>query len=250
MSLLDDLDGSIEEEKQLASKKDKGIQDMIDNIIKEYPSFQDAYTRLCRTQANVYKELVQTKLDFSVTSETIETFCNNHNQCMDMESNVGTYAIFCSMLIQNAYDQEYNDFNFNNLKFKNEMPVIKNINYVCGQKDNPIKIRIAGEILPYCCDNLNYAHITFLSDLQYECAKFCDNSTIIFKGDAAKVSAKGLINCDVHFYQEIGELCGLDSRNTRFYSPHKKNLEEISKVVYDDCSFYLIESGSHKEVKF
>ena len=131
MSLLDDLDGSIEEEKELDTKKDEALQGMVDKIVEEYAKFPPRFDNKIMSR---YEQWVKNKLDFSITPRAIESFLQKYNE--------HEYAIkaFITMLVQNAYVQGHNDFVLPVLKAEKGWIISDTYSYLTGKKDDLINI--------------------------------------------------------------------------------------------------------------
>ena len=251
MSLLDDLDGSIEEEKQLARKKDEGFQGMLDNIEEEFESFKEwfrteRHRRICvlqegsKLKENLYLKSIKKKPDFFVIPEAIEIFLKK--QSSNLVFSRCCIAEYSAMLIQNSYDLGCNDFNVPVLKYKAGDSIDSLYSYLIGKKEGPINLTIVGDYAHFYCKKLSYANIIFKNSYSTWGASECENSKIIFEKNASHNCAFGLINCDAYFYDALGDGVGKYSKNTCFYSPHKKNLKQISKEHgLKDCSFYLLD---------
>ena len=242
MSLLDDLNGSVEEEKELVSKKDEALKDIINNIEEEYELFQNYHF-------GEYMEAVKIKLDFSITPEAIISFIQKHKGTSHY-----TYDFFPfgAMLIQNSYNQGHNDFVLPALNNESDLIGFSSHSHLYGQEKNPIKLIINGELAKNYFTELKYAQIKFTGKADKFCAWSCSDSKIEFKDYAGLEAATYSKNCDVYFYEDVGDDCGLGSKKTRFYSPYKANLKQVSKFnSWSNCSYYLIElDGSHTEVHF
>ena len=263
MSLLDDLDGNLEEEKEFATKK-QPLEKMLSKIESAYETFVPWYVLKrhekfgwgsdSRSLTGTYKISVKQKIGVSVTPEVVECYLHEYNKLPD--SKVKDYVReFSAVLIQNAYDNGYNFFHLPVIERKDPNMIPKDL-YLCywhlhGTKDSPINIIIKGDFVQTYGSHLNHATIRFSASKVSECAENCKNSKIVFEGDASH-SASNSENCDVYLYGVAKSQCGEASKNTRFYSPHKTTLKEVSKsVALENCSFYLIEDdGSHKEVTF
>ena len=271
MGLLDDLDGKIEEENALASKKNKSQQKMINNIEKEYEKFKKwfkkAYSKL--DIYSIYKKTINNKIDFSLTPEAIECFIRTYNKFNP--SKKGDHILpFSSILIQNSYNQGHNDFSLPAIIKSNDATIEFAYNYLYGSKIAPLNIIIKNSVVHSSCNRIKYANIKFLKETDHGCANSCVCSNITFNINTYEGSAQQCIEskivfndfagdgsainsskCDVYFYGDIDKYCGSNSKSTIFYSPHIKNLKQVAKTVSEGCSFYLIEGdGNHTEVHF
>ena len=257
MSLLDDLSGSLEEQQQLSVKIDSTLQIIVDRIAKESVKFKEWYIheRHVRYQKDGYEEQgaflgmieesIKKKIEFAVTLESINSFLQGNN-IAKLEKPI--QEAFTSMLFQNVYDQGHNNFVFPILKTEDQKPIPCGYNCLSGTKADPISITMV-DVVQHCCWGLKYANLKFLDNVGHGCAMNCSDSTIIFDDNGS--GAYHAKNCDVYINGEINLNFGMCSKNSRFYSPHKKDLEQISKEIkVQNCSFYLIEDGKHKEVTF
>ena len=253
MGLLDDLDGNIEEEKQLSDKKDKAFQGMIDRITEEYVKFERWLTDAYKNNNYIsYEsdELIEKKLYFYITPKAIEYFLQDYTKYKNQESELWINE-FSTVLIQNCYDQGHNNFNFPVLLDGKGKLLEEGYSFLCGKKENPIDITLQGNFPHHYCYSLKHVNVKFTKTTDIFCATECLNSKIIFEGDAGAYSGYKSKDCDIYFHGSINEKCGFLSENSRFYSPHIINLKQINKVAASGCSFYLIEKDeSHKEVTF
>ena len=234
MSLLDDLDGKIEEEKQLASKKDEALQDMIERIEEEF------VISLKNNVEEDFSDAVKRKLDFSITPEAIECFLSKKDPSCS-QSDYYQKCKFSMMLIQNAYNQEHNNFNLPELGGGVWGLLVSGYSFLFGKKDNPINLTIKESGAIRYCNHLAYANVKFLEKTGKSCAKECEDSRIVFESNAGSMNASFLHNCDVYSYGDIDIEFGWKSIGTRFYSPHKDNLDEIAKNTGFSCSYYLLD---------
>ena len=132
MSLLDAMDGEIEEEKPLSDKIDISSLQM---IADEYFRFQKKYHGkwMISHWTDWHNVSVSRKLEFSITSQVIESFLKDHNK-YDRLNVPSSICPFASMLIQNSYNQDHNDFNLPVLKDKLGNPITGAFQHLRGKK--------------------------------------------------------------------------------------------------------------------
>ena len=243
MSLLDELDGNIEEEMPLASKKDEVLEGIVERIEEAYMRFRQSYTdfdfeitsfkdivdgRKEILLEDTNKKAVKKELDFSITPRAIETFLQKNIikistlKANEIEDSIFKhFNTFVSHLIQNAYYQGHNDFH---------LPVLNDFNvlYGCayahleGKKDDPIRLTIEGESAESHCNRDINGNIKFRNDAE----------TCVLLSN----------NCDVYFYGKAINWCGKFSRNSRIYSSYKETLKEVSKNKPFFCSYFLLDA--------
>ena len=244
MSLLDDLDGCVEEEKQLADKKDESLSSMVRNISEEYKKFLEFHDDEFGITNNQYEQIVRKKIDFHITPKAIDVFLQEGYKYDDKNP----IQIFTSMLFQNAYNQGHNDFNVPVLRDEEEIIIYWAYSYLHGTDVNPINITIKGDLTLMYCWGMRSANVRFTENTDEYSASHCKNSKIIFEADAGKFSANCSDNCDVYFYGNVGIGSGWNSKNICFYSPQIKYLEQISdEPGLRNCSFYLLDKNNDSE---
>ena len=241
MGLLDDLDGSMEEENPLADKKDIVIETMIKNITDEHTKFNEwAKVEVKKYYAgnSLFRAGIGRKFDFSITHEMIQYYLENYEKYMY------NFTWFGTALIQNAYDQGHNDFGLPVFQKKSGIPHAMFGWYLYGEKENPINLTIEDERAYYYCSHCSYSKIKFLKDTITSNAQECYRSEIVFLGNTGQECAVKLDQCKVYCYGEIGDFFGEESKKTEFHSPHIENLDQISKGKnLRNCSFYLVDEN-------
>ena len=231
MGLLNILNGNIKGEKQLAVKKDKSVQRIIDEYVK-YQKKVDYYTP--------YAETNKDKLDFCVTPGAIETFLSKYGKTWQLSFHTGK---FCTMLVQNSYNQGHNDFNLPVLFEQKDVPLRFLYSFLVGTKDNPIKLTIEGDHPFTLANNCVNSEITFEGEGAYDSAYGCINSKIVFNKDGSYDNAQYLNGCEVYFYGKLGWDCGKKSKNSKFYSPHRDFLRHMNhESDLKDCQLYLLKN--------
>ena len=265
MSLLDELDGSIEEEKQISTKRDSSIDQRVGQITTCFDKWLGSYNFL---NGDDYNRALRGLKGINVQPEDIEIFASRlkHQNIIGKltEKNCGD---FFTALIKRSYLNGYNGFN---LKLNEEL---KNIEFIgeelVGKKNNPIKITIEGDGAynwfnesKYCSITFNgnvkssvnevkYSTIVFNGDMTYDCGIECENCNIIINGKEINDSIFNNINCDMTLNYSNTINTGFYSENSRFYSSDINILNKTSLENENDCSYYLIEKdGSHKKVTF
>ena len=247
MSLLDELEGSIEEEKQLSAKEDECLLSMVERLEEEFEMFDKWYMDRWKHSDGVVKNFMKAfewNPALSLNPVLIESFLDKNNRHFKKNSSI---AEFMTMLIQSAYDDAHNDFYLPLLKGEGENAWA--YSYLAGRVDDPIRITLNDNEIWDCCRGLKKAELTFTKNTDWKCANYCIDSKIIFYGDASIECATDSVNCEVYTYGKVGWNFGTFSKDSKFYSPHMKNLDIIKKVAGKSCKFYLIdEDGNHKKV--
>ena len=112
MSILDDYvdDGSIEEEKPLADKKDESLQAMVDSIKEEYGVFKEwSWDERGLLYPEKFQKAVK-KESIIVSPLAIESYLNERPIPESVDKK-GRLVMFSSMLVQNSYNHGHNYFN-------------------------------------------------------------------------------------------------------------------------------------------
>ena len=266
MGLLDELEEEIEEEKNLAVKKDMNL----DKLLQRFGVWLD--DNPMRIDAPVKALWLE---DYVLSNRVIEEFTLNLPQYKEHKgfSNAG---FIISEMIQRSYNNDFNNFILHNTSCAesglDQDRITQCAAYMIhGTKENPIKVTIKGDSGMWVGCKSKYLDLVFDDDIEecvdswgFEwtksigawienskiafnkrssngCMAMARDSTIIFHEKPGKGNASEVVNCDVYIYPEMDYLCGSHSTNSRFYSPHKKTLEMMRTEPGKGCSFYLLD---------
>ena len=222
MSLLDDLDGTIEEENKISTKIDAALEGHINNLIEVYSKSKNKINSL----SHGYKLFLKNLNGFQISDVDANEFLNKIKTHED-NTFVG---VFISALIQKAYDSGGNDF-FINANFQKERIDYLAV-YLKGSKDDPLKVTIKGD---YCGRSYGWSaehtKITFNGNIGTNSAMLASYSTFIYNAKFDPIAGYNTVHC-------------------KFYSPDKTALMKLSKIPPKRTNrFYLLDKkGNATEV--
>ena len=276
MSLLDELHGEIEEEKQFHTKTDETLESEVSQILETYRQFE----HICP------KEMEQLKT-MHITPKIIEKFCMALTNKDQQESVIKPEGFILDELVINSFKRGYNNFTLIINHLENILVSLKNplmSHEVKGEKDI-LKVKILGDLcrnsITYgananiaiynndplvCCftelanskvyingptgngcgEKAHKCKFTYNKDVASWGGVAATNSTLVFKGYAGNHCAAWTEHCKVYMYKEIGDNIGYDSKNTKFYSPKIENLRKVSTTVHSQCKYFLLDDKDNE----
>ena len=231
MSLLDNLEGKVKEEKDISSKKDKIREKRLELMMKKYELWKSPKRKI---SMEFFDGLEVDILD-------INKFCKmlSKNQYYNESFTFGGYI---SALVQLSYLSGHNDFHL-------ALPD-SNVNYVgsrlTGTSENPLRIQISGNVGTASGILLNNTIITFNDEALDSCGANANNSTIIFNKSIDLFTACGSVNSKYIFMDSVSEALVESAKSCEFYSPHKDLLDRIRPNLIYDSKAYLIKPNGEE----
>ena len=135
MSLLDNLDGEIEQEKILSSK-DNSQEQKLEELLKRYEKWLNLYVRDFRVvtepETNLTYNLMLDESDINLFLHRAKKY--------ETHRNFWETGIFVSAMIQNAYDKGHNDFKI--IVSETKKPIKRIASYLSGKKDRIMKLNL------------------------------------------------------------------------------------------------------------
>lgn len=155
---------------------------------------------------------------------------------------------FISHLVQNSYNFGYNKF-FLDVKNLQE---IDNLCYkISGTKDNPINVKIIGNVGGECGGDSNYLEMELNGNADRSFAYHAKNSIFIINGDCGSYSGAGLEDSLISFNGKVGDGTSAEAINSVFKTTNLEALNIIRAWVPEGDQgnkvFFIHPNGSEEE---
>ena len=288
MSLLDNLDGKLEEENEFVNKTDESTKErlkILDGIFwkwfKQIGNLSNANSEDQFNRAKLYLQdikITDTDISEFVLSltkyENEPTFCNS--------------GLFVSSMIQKSFDQGFNDFYVPALK--SDTVLFYLMSHVEGNSKKKIFSRINAENnhLYYCANYSSNLYLTIDGNTGLHTGSNSNDSVIIVNGGVGKFGFSGIkssycivngksqescgweakdstlifngthdgyfyhaARCDVFVNGDLHDDFGGFTENINFYSKEVDKLEHTHRRANESCKYFLInKDDSFREVTF
>jgi len=183
---------------------------------------------------NCYKKILDEKSIFILglapitqilTPEQINLVLQTTSKYEEHQKYENSIGMFISELIQNSYNQGYNNFTLNTTRLKE----ISHIgHHITGTPENPIEITIIG-------------------NTGKNCGWLSENSTYTIEGNAGSDSASRLKNTTYTISGNIGYLFGSQSENSTFKTANQKTLKKMIELIpYHNRIIFIHPDGTEE----
>ena len=251
MGILDDLDGTIESDKDLSTKKDIALNT---EDYKQMIFLYECFLGTGKLKGSSIAKIDAT-LDLIDRLSTVIPDYKDHDKFHDRTGQ------FISMLINAAYNNDHNNFRIYlpdlNKPIDNiarsvgsingstiEISIASSAGKNCGAHARNISIRYQTETGPLAADHIQNSTVVF-KQRAIKAAGFAYNSDITFENEAYSC-ADYTDNCDIYLLSNASSI-GKDAKNSRFYSPHTSVLDNISKNCGKTSILYLLDNNGNPE---
>ena len=289
MSLLDNLDGKIQNDEKLSTKEDLSRKSKLEYLAEKYQEFIGSYNKLHPGPfahiAKMWDICIKINFEKKINPEDIFGFMRENKNTIDQKQRSAT-GLFINSLCQNSYNAGFNDFK----TYPSSNNFDKVFCYLNGTKEKPINLKILGDAgLDWCiqsnyinaeffgnvtrncgadsknskfvfhqpsdnysnCFQIKHSHVTYKEIVTKTACNYAESSIIIFEDDIKGECVNETRSCNVYIYGKVLKSCGKGSKYTDFYSPHIENLKKINMLTNDSCRYFLLDKKNKpKEVSF
>ena len=270
MSLLDDLDGSIESQKKLSTKSclEKNLEKTVD--LQEEILKKDQFN---------YKEFDLGSIQ--VTSDLIEAFCRELKQFQNHSEYHRSTTLLNAMIVK-AYENGCRDLvlNFGDLEKplphiadgikvpkKLSLIIYDKTGFAFARNSKNLDIIFQGEAGNFSCTRIKDSKVTFNHRPDSNCGTMATNSELIFNDNSGNIACRSALNsklifngliengslgnidrCDVYINGDMDDYVAYHAKGSKFHAKDINVLRQIASNVKTGCKYYLIGDEDENEV--